>query len=161
MAEMIDAKKTVALLNALIHLDFDAVAAYEAAIDRLHLVDDKDQLGRFMADHRRHIVELTAIVAQNDGQPVSAADYKEVLTKGRVVIAGLMGERAVLEAMKSNEDATNAAYEKATREPTITSRVRVVLERNLNDERRHRTWIEQRLVTMQPATRPIGGEKHR
>jgi uncharacterized protein (TIGR02284 family) len=161
MAEMIDAKKTVALLNRLIHLDYDAVAAYEAAIERLHLVNDQDQLGRFMADHRRHILDLTAIVIENGGQAVSAADYKEVLTKGRVVIAGLMGERAVLEAMKSNEDATNAAYEKATREPSITSRLRAVLDRNLNDERRHRAWIEQRLVTMQPATRPLGGEKHR
>jgi uncharacterized protein (TIGR02284 family) len=161
MAEMIDRRRTVALLNDLIHVDFDAVAAYEAAIDRLHLVNDKDQLGRFMADHRRHIVDLTPIVIENGGRAVSAADYKEVLTKGRVVIAGLMGERAVLEAMKSNEDATNAAYDEVTRDASLTSRVRAVLERNLGDERRHRAWIEQRLVTMQPATRPMGGEKHR
>ena len=63
--------------------------------------------------------------------------------------------------MKSNEDATNAAYEKATREPTITIRLRGLLERNLNDERRHRAWIEQRLAVMSSGVDMMGREKHR
>ncbi len=44
------------------------------------------------------------------------------------------------------------AYEKAAREPGVTSRVRLMLEHNLNDERRHRAWIEQRLAAMSRTT---------
>ncbi|HEY3818650.1 MAG TPA: DUF2383 domain-containing protein [Polyangiaceae bacterium] len=161
MAEMSDPKKTVSLLNDLIHLDFDAIAAYQAAIDRLHQASDKAQLGRFLADHRRHIVDLTPLVEDNGGNAVTEADYKEILTKGKVVIAGLMGDRAVLEAMKSNEDTTNQMYEKATREPSMTTRVRTVLERNLADERRHRAWIEQRLAAMSSTVDMMGRDKHR
>ena len=162
MAEMTNPTKTVTLLNDLIHLDFDAIAAYEAAIARLHEVSDKAQLGRFMADHRRHVVDLTPLVQENGGQAVTEADFKEVLTKGRVVIAGLMGDRAVLEAMKSNEDAANAAYEKATREPRPSRpRVRAVLERNLADERRHRAWIENRVAAMSPRVDMLGRDRDR
>ena len=69
MAEMTNPKKTVELLNDLIHLDFDAIAAYEAAIDRLHQASDREQLGRFMADHRRHTVDLSLIVRENGESP--------------------------------------------------------------------------------------------
>ena len=47
-----------------------------------------------------------------------------VLTKGKVVLGGLIGDNAVLQAMKTNEDDTNTAYERA-----------------LGDERRHRDWM--------------------
>jgi uncharacterized protein (TIGR02284 family) len=161
MAEMMLPKRTVTLLNDLIHIDYDAIAAYKAAIARLHQASDKEQLGRFLADHRRHVVDLTPLVVENGGQAVTEADFKEVLTKGRVVIAGLMGDRAILEAMKSNEDDTNAAYGKATVEPGITTRVRQVLARNLADERRHRAWIEQRIVVTSPTVDMMGHDRHR
>ena len=82
-----------------------------------------------------------------------------MLTKGKVVIGGLMGDKAVLEAMKSNEETTNRAYEKATNERGLPNHVGEVLERNLSDERRHRAWIEERLSTM---ARPSqgGGAAH-
>ena len=114
-----------------------------------------------MADHRRHVVDLTPLVADYGGQAVTEADFKEVLTKGRVVIAALVGDRAVLEAMKTNEDAANAAYDKATREPGISTRVRTVLMRNLADERRHRAWIEQRIIVMTPTVDMTGRDRHR
>lgn len=47
-----------------------------------------------------------------------------VLTKGKVVLGGPMGDKAVLQAMKTNEDDTNTAYERA-----------------LGDERRQRDWM--------------------
>jgi uncharacterized protein (TIGR02284 family) len=149
MAESIDTRKTITLLNDLIHLDYDAVAAYQAAITRLTDRADQAQLLRFMDDHLRHIGDLAFIVRENGGAPVTEADFKMVLTKGKVVIAGLRGDKAILEAMKSNEDATNAAYERALREPLGSMHVRQALERNLNDERRHRAWIEQRLGSLE------------
>src|SRR5258708_31622554 len=97
----------VNLLNDLIELDYDAIEAYKAAIGRLSDVGDKTQLGQFMADHRRHVSELSLVVRNLGGSPPDHGDLKQVLTKGRVVLAGLTGEKAILEATKSNEDDTN------------------------------------------------------
>jgi uncharacterized protein (TIGR02284 family) len=145
MAEMTNEKKLVSLMNGLIELDYDAIEAYAAAIERLSTMSDKAQLEKFMEDHRRHVTDLSPLVQSFGAAPAASADYKKVLTKGKVVIAGLAGDEAVLSAMKSNEDTTNRAYEKATREDGVPMRIREVFERNLADEQRHRAWLESRI----------------
>ena len=45
--------------------------------------------------------------------PPKEGDMKALLTKGKVVIAGLMGDEAILQAMRTNEADTNTAYERA------------------------------------------------
>ena len=59
-----------------------------------------------------------------------------------------MGDKAILIAMKTNEDDTNTAYERATQHKDMTAEMKRVLNSNLSDERRHRTWIEQTLKKM-------------
>ena len=150
MATMVRSEKDiVSLLNDLIALDFDAIEAYDAAIARLSDTNDKDQLQRFLGDHLRHTVELAEHVAKYGYQPVTKADIKRVLIKGKVVLAGLSGDSAVLGAMKSNEDDTNKAYERAVNQQGLPESVRSVLTRNLSDERRHRSWLEQRILSVQ------------
>jgi hypothetical protein len=41
--------------------------------------------------------------------PPKEGDMKALLTKGKVVIAGLMGDAAILQAMRTNEADTNTA----------------------------------------------------
>jgi hypothetical protein len=53
--------------------------------------------------------------------------------------------------MKSNEDDTNTAYERAADNAVLTADARPVIERNLSDERRHRAWIVQRIEAMEAA----------
>jgi uncharacterized protein (TIGR02284 family) len=132
-------------INDLIHLDSDAIEAYEAAIERLEDAQDRAKLGEFLADHRRHVHELRELVVALGGKPVHGADVKRYLTKGKVVLGSLAGDRAVLLAMKSNEDDTNAAYERAISRDGDDPQIRPLLEKNLADERRHRAWIERRL----------------
>jgi len=48
--------------------------------------------------------------------------------------------------MKSNEDDTNEAYERAVAREGLPSRLQQILQQNLQDERRHRAWIEARLA---------------
>ncbi len=132
-------------LNSLIELDFDAVEAYTAAIDRVSDIDDKNQLGSFRADHERHTRELAETVIKLGGKAKSKGDFKAMLTKGKVVIAGLANEKAVFTAMKTNEDDTNKAYENATGRHDVPNDIMMLLQRNLTDERRHRSWIEQRM----------------
>jgi uncharacterized protein (TIGR02284 family) len=152
MATMVGKEKDITkLLNDLIALDFDAIEAYEAAIARLDTAGDREQLARFMEDHRRHVRDLSELVRSFGEAPQEGADLKRILTKGKVVLAGLSGDEAVLWAMKSNEDDTNQAYERATASPGLPDRVLSVLRANLADERRHRSWIEQRLDAMKSA----------
>jgi uncharacterized protein (TIGR02284 family) len=130
-------------LNDVIAVDYDAIAAYEAAIERLENEATRKQLGSFKADHERHVRELSDCVTMLGGQPRTKGDIKAILTKGKVVLANLSGNEAILQAMKSNEDQTNQTYEEAVRRYSTSapSQVQTVLQRGLEDERRHREWI--------------------
>lgn len=44
--------------------------------------------------------------------------------------------------MKTNEDDTNTAYERLNAHPKKWPEAIQFLEKGLNDERRHRAWIE-------------------
>jgi uncharacterized protein (TIGR02284 family) len=146
MATMVGMEKQLdRLLNALIELDYDAIEAYRAAITRLQGSEDRQQLATFMADHERHTRELAPLVSALGKEPAKGADVLQWLTKGKVIIASLVGDKAILMAMKTNEDDTNVAYERAIARTDLPSDVRVVIERNLSDERRHRAYIEARL----------------
>lgn len=129
----------------LIELDFDAAAAYEAAISRLDDPVVRDQLSQFMSDHQRHIQELSPLVRDLGKLPPTGSDAKAVLTQGKVVIGGLVGDKGILSAMRSNEDDTYQAYKQALQRNDILPRAEGLLERNLADERRHRAWLEERL----------------
>jgi len=155
MATMVGNQKDLAkLLNSLIELDFDAISAYRAAIEKLDSAEDKGALRGFMADHERHTVDLRAFVMRFGEKPAEGADVKVVLTKGKVVIASLLGDRAILEAMKTNEDETNRAYERATARTDLPDDLRAILNKNLADERRHREYILQRLGSIEAQRQP-------
>ena len=61
---------------------------------------------------------------------------KSLLTKGKVVIAGMMGDKAILEAMRTNEADTNTAYKRAVAHEGVPSTTLNTLRRGLQDERR-------------------------
>lgn len=146
MATMVGTQKDIAdLLNSLIELDFDAVEAYEAAIERLQDENDKAKLSEFKGDHERHVRDLQPLVEELGEQAAQKADIKHVLTKGKVVLAGLAGDRLIMLAMKTNEDDTNQAYDRAVSRADLPAHIHTVLERNRDDERRHREYIEHRL----------------
>jgi bacterioferritin (cytochrome b1) len=155
MATMVGLRGDVAaVLHQLIELDYDAVEAYRAAIDRLHDTDAKNALTEFMHDHERHVADLGAELRGLGREPPRGPDLKRVLTEGKVVVAGLLGDRAVLMAMKTNEDDTNVAYERVAARSDLTAEQLLLVRRNLTDEKRHRTWIEQRLSSMRAEAHP-------
>ena len=138
----------VDLFNDLVRLDYDAIAAYQAAVDRLDNPDYPRTLRSFRDDHERHTRDLKPFVRELGGDPPNEAGPKSLLTSGKVAIAGLVGDKAILRAMLSNEEDTNTAYERATRHDGLTASMKRVLEANLKDERRHRDWIESTLENM-------------
>ena len=136
------------LLRDLIMLDYDAIAAYEAAIERLEDAGFKKALSSFRDDHARHTQNLAPFLREL-GEPVpEAGDAKAMLTTGKVKMASLAGDKAILQAMRTNEDDTNTAYARAADHVDATPPMREVLNQNLSDERRHCEWILETLGRM-------------
>lgn len=79
---------------------------------------------------------------------VEKGDARRFLVRGKVAIGGLLGDTAVLHAMRTNEDRTNAAYEWAVQTAGLPAESRAVLQRALGDERHHRDWIVSALKEM-------------
>jgi uncharacterized protein (TIGR02284 family) len=146
MTTTVGTEKTLeSLLEDLIQLDYDAADAYQAAVDRLENSSYRSYLGEFKRDHLRHITELGDILSSMGRTPPKEGDMKALLTKGKVVIAGLMGDESILQAMRTNEADTNTAYERAVNFKGLRANTRDVLERGLEDERRHCEWILETL----------------
>lgn len=135
-------------LVSVIRLDYDAIEAYDEAVRRIDDADWRANLVRFKADHVRHTEELGAIVEELGGTPPDGPGAKRLVTAGKVVMADLMGDKAILQAMKTNEDDTNAAYERLAGHQHKLAAAADAVERGLADERRHRAWIERAIATL-------------
>jgi hypothetical protein len=70
-------------------------------------------------------------------------DLKQLLTTGKIALASLVGDGAILKAMKTNEDDTVTAYERASRHPDALPESQRQFERFAADERRDRAWMER------------------
>ncbi|MFN7710103.1 MAG: DUF892 family protein [Holosporales bacterium] len=130
-------------LTDLIELEYDAVEAYQTAINRLRNDHIKQQFEDFLRDHQRHIQEGSDYLNRQGREAPRSASAKSIITQGKVVIADIMGDTAILRAMRSNELDTNTAYERMVQmAPQDCSEM---LRRAYEDERRHLNWIETQL----------------
>src|SRR4051812_559376 len=136
--------KIIEELNELIRFDFDAVGAYDEAIQHIKEQPVLEPLQRFRGDHLRHISDLSAIVRRVGGKPVEKPDLKGVIRKTMTKIAGVIGTESALTAMKSNEDVLNKAYAHHST-MDFPKDILDVVQRNYGDEQRHLAWVEQAL----------------
>ena len=133
----------VKALKELVELDYDAVEAYEAAINRLGEATYIEKLKEFKEDHLRHIEELSGLLKDHNEEPPTGPSLaKQWLTKGKVILANLVGDDATLSAMSSNETDTNKAYERMQDYQDIWEEAVDILKRGLEDERRHKAWLD-------------------
>ncbi|MCR8827026.1 ferritin-like domain-containing protein [Pseudosulfitobacter koreensis] len=131
------------LLRNLIILEHDAIAAYDSTIEKLESAEYRAKIEEFRSDHHDHVRELNALAEKLGVPSPQEGDMKQWLTTGKVAMASLAGDSAVLGAMKTNEDDTVSAYESALNNSVATPEWRPILEKGLADERRHRAWMEQ------------------
>jgi rubrerythrin len=133
-------------VSELIELEYDAVDAYEAAISRLENAAYKKQLTNFKDDHQRHIRALTDVM-NNHGEkaPTGPGIGKQLIAKGKVIIANLMGDKAILMAMQSNEEDTNTAYERMSERRDQWDDIKLIINKGREDEGRHKDWLDKTL----------------
>ncbi|TDW35786.1 uncharacterized protein DUF2383 [Rhizobium azibense] len=136
------------LVTNLIYLEHDAIGAYDSCIERL---DDKElsaQIAAFKQDHLHHLDVLTNMATELQIEVPTEGDMKEYLTTGKIALADMIGDRAILKAMKTNEDDTVTAYELAARHEDAIPPSKAFFLQALEDERRHRAWMSTTAETL-------------
>jgi rubrerythrin len=136
------------LVKNLILLEYDAIAAYESTIE--HLSDDalSSQVETFRHDHLQHLDVLKNMARADAFAAPTEGDMKQMLTTGKIAMADLAADGAILKAMKTNEDDTVTAYERALNRPDARPESRAFFEKALADERRHRAWMQDVAETL-------------
>jgi bacterioferritin (cytochrome b1) len=125
-----------------------AIEAYRAAMDHLHVHDDREQFQQFMHEHERHGSDLTALAHDLGAAPTPRSYVMRWVAMGKVALAGLVDERAVIFAMKTIEDRVVRACERALRAQVLPTNAREMLERHRRDEERHISWFAARLEVL-------------
>jgi len=72
------------------------------------------KVAEFKQDHLQHVDVLNEIARELGIEAPTEGDMKQMLTTRKIVLADLMGDAAILKAMKTNEDDTVTAYERAS-----------------------------------------------
>lgn len=136
------------LVTNLIYLERDAIAAYETCIEKLKNPTLSQTVEGFRKDHLQHLDVLQEIARESGAEAPAEGDMKQMLTTGKVALASMMGESATLKAMKTNEDDTVTAYERAASHRDALPKSRDFFAKALSDERRHREWMERTAETL-------------
>ncbi len=138
-----DQKNFGSAVKSLIELEYDALRAYQTSIEKIYNQDFKNKLIEFKNDHERHIKVLLELIGKHGEEAPKEADAKGWLTKGKVELGALISDKAILQAMNSNEIDTNTAYERMCLREDRWEDSAKLLESFLQDERRHKLWLEE------------------
>ncbi len=134
-------------LNHLIELDRSLVEAYDKVVEKMRGEGDQisaDTMVTFREDHARHVRDLGSLITRYGGQVATGRGVEGILAKSVATIASLGGVNTILKGMRENEERSNDIYRK-TLEKSFPEDVNPSLMKNLEDERRHLSWIEHRL----------------
>jgi len=130
------------LVTNLILLEHDAIAAYDSTIERLSEAGLADQVRTFREDHLQHLDVLREMAREIGIEAPAEGDMKQMLTTGKIAMANLAGDSAILKAMRTNEEDTVSAYERAKDHPEAVEKSRAFFQKAHADEMRHREWMQ-------------------
>jgi len=130
------------LVQNLLILEHDAIAAYDSTIERLDDAGHKAKIAEFKRDHERHVAELTRMAGAHGTEAPQEGDVKQYLTTGKVALASIIGDKTILKAMSTNEIETKMAYDHASKNGIATGEARTFFQKALADETRHKDWMD-------------------
>ena len=136
------------LIKDLVLLEHDAIAAYDSCIERLENPAFSSQISSFRNDHLEHLNVLKRIAGEIGLDAPAEGDMKQYLTTGKIALADLFGDKSILKAMKTNEDDTVTAYDRAARHESALPESKAFFLAACEDERRHRAWMESTAETI-------------
>lgn len=130
------------LVQNLLILEHDAIAAYESTIERLDDAAAKAKIAEFKSDHDSHVAELTRMARSIGVEAPQEGDMKEYLTTGKVALASIIGDKTILKAMSTNEIDTKMAYDQASKNTVAPAEARSFFQKAFADESRHKDWMD-------------------
>ena len=136
------------LVKNLLYLEHDAIAAYDSCIEKLERKDLAHQIALFKEDHLKHVDVLNEMARELGIDAPTEGDMKQILTTGKIALANLMGDAAILKAMKTNEDDTVTAYERAARHEDAIPASKAFFLQAHQDEETHRSWMDTTAKTL-------------
>lgn len=143
--EVMNREDLIDELSSLMKVDYDAIQAYNQAIDEIDVPSIRNQLVQFRDDHERHIDNLSALLHAMDAEPPERlSGIKTFFIEGFTAIRSMTGIEGALKAMESNEKTTNKSYAQAL-EKDLPADIRTQVQENYEDEERHLQYISQAL----------------
>jgi len=136
------------LVQNLISLEYDAIAAYESTVERLSDSALSGQVEAFRQDHLQHLDVLKNMAREGGFDAPVEGDMKQMLTTGKIALADLFGDKAILKAMRTNEEDTVTAYERASTHADVRPESKAFFDKALADELRHREWMQRTAEAM-------------
>lgn len=130
-------------MKELLELEYDALEAYKAAINRVKNENYKAKLQEYQSDHEQHITQISNYLLKYSSEIPKGPCGKQWLTKGKVVLGNLLGDKTLIDAMISNEEDTNKAYENLNKREDKWPEIKQFLAEALSDEKRHKAGLEQ------------------
>ena len=130
------------LVQNLLILEHDAIAAYDSTIEKLDDSASKAKIAEFKQDHEQHVAELTRMAGALGTEAPREGDAKQYLTTGKVALASIIGDRTILKAMSTNEIETKMAYDHASKNEVATPEARAFFQKAFADESRHKDWMD-------------------
>jgi len=130
------------LVQNLLILEHDAIAAYQSTIEKLDDPTSKAKIAEFQGDHERHVAELTHMAGAMGAAAPQEGDMKQYLTTGKIALASIVGDRTILKAMSTNEIETKMAYDHAAKNAVATPEARAFFQSAYADESRHKEWMD-------------------
>lgn len=131
------------LVQNLLILEHDAIAAYDSTIEKLDDAGYKAKIVEFRDDHHRHVVELKSLAGKLGIEAPAEGDMKQYLTTGKIALAGIVGDKTILKAMSTNEIETKMAYDHASKNAAASSDATVFFRQAYADEDKHKAWMDQ------------------
>jgi uncharacterized protein (TIGR02284 family) len=135
---------SIGKVQDLIHLDMDAIKAYEQAIKACEHENVASQLRSFKSDHERHVRDLSEEMRKLGEQPKVTTDIKGFFIEKFTAITS-QGTRSALMAMAGNEQLTTARYKAALDLEDLPETTKQIIRNNYADEQRHLQWIKSAL----------------
>jgi rubrerythrin len=130
------------LVQNLLILEHDAIAAYESTIEKLENTTSKQKIAEFKADHDKHVEELRRMASKLGVEAPMEGDLKEYLTTGKIALASLIGDKTILKAMSTNEIETKMAYDHAAKNSAAPPDAQQFFRRAYEDESKHKAWMD-------------------
>lgn len=128
-------------LTDLYQHDLAACEVYKDVIKNLTDESVKKQIEEFLKDHEQHLVDLAALIDEQDGEkPSDWRGLKGVLLDLYAQIRGLTGQTGALKALQTAEELILKQYEEIASK-NFTGKVGELIQKNLQDEEKHGHYL--------------------